>query len=49
MGRSGRVSWRSEMSPEQAASFEEHAGELLADLGYETAASGRKAELTSDP
>jgi Sulfotransferase family len=37
--------WRSEMTPEDVAVFEEHAGELLADLGYETSAS--KARLTS--
>jgi Sulfotransferase family len=42
--RSGR--WRAEMSAADVAVFEEHAGELLADLGYETAASG--AKLTSD-
>jgi hypothetical protein len=41
--RSGR--WRSEMSAEDVAAFEEHAGELLADLGYETASS--EAKLTS--
>jgi Sulfotransferase family len=35
--RSGR--WRTEMSAADLAVFEEHAGELLADLGYETAAS----------
>jgi hypothetical protein len=38
--------WREEMSAAEVAVFEEHAGELLADLGYETAASG--AKLTSD-
>jgi len=42
--RSGR--WRTEMSAADAAVFEEHAGELLTDLGYETAASG--AKLTSE-
>jgi sulfotransferase family protein len=42
--RSGR--WRGEMSAADVAVFEEHAGELLADLGYETAASG--AKLTSE-
>jgi hypothetical protein len=33
--RSGR--WRNELSAAEAATFAEHAGELLADLGYETA------------
>jgi Sulfotransferase family len=41
--RTGR--WRSEMAPEDLAIFEEHAGELLAELGYET--STAKAKLTS--
>jgi hypothetical protein len=42
--RSGR--WREEMSAADVATFEEHAAELLAELGYETAAS--RAKLTSD-
>jgi sulfotransferase family protein len=42
--RSGR--WRGEMAPDELATFEEHAGELLAELGYETAAS--RAKLSSE-
>jgi hypothetical protein len=38
--RSGR--WRAEMSAADLATFEEHAGELLSELGYETAAPGAK-------
>jgi hypothetical protein len=34
------------MSAADLAIFEEHAGELLAELGYETGAS--RAKLTSD-
>jgi len=35
--RAGR--WRREMTPEELEIFEEHAGELLAELGYEAAGS----------
>jgi hypothetical protein len=34
--------WREEMSPADVAEFEEIAGELLAELDYETASSGRR-------
>jgi hypothetical protein len=42
--RSGR--WRAEMSVADLATFEEHAGELLVELGYESASP--EAKLTSD-
>jgi hypothetical protein len=42
--RSGR--WRNEMSAADLATFEEHAGDLLSELGYET--SGSEAKLGSE-